>query len=228
MRWPELLHPEASSDSCQSVGSNLNPFFAMSRTLHRTSAFLVVASAILSLPHPGQAQQTQQRGPPTAVAESGPEVGEMAPEFTLPWATQDSVGPRGQPFRLGHRRGKVVVLAFFPRDFTSGCTAEMRTFADQYRTLFGDSVEVVGISVDSVATHVRFAASLKLPFLLLSDPGQVVAKQYGSNGSEGTMRRTVYVLDRDGRVAYRNLRFGALDPQSYDELKAAVREVRGS
>jgi peroxiredoxin Q/BCP len=172
------------------------------------------------------AQQTQ--GPPTAVLVSGPELGETAPEITLPWATADSIGPASAPFRLAHRRGKVVVLAFFPRDFTSGCTAEMRTFAEQYETMFGEGVEVVGISVDSVETHVRFASSLKLPFQLLSDPGQHVARKYGSNGSEGTMRRTVYVIDREGRVAYRNLRFGALDPKAYDELKAAIRDARRS
>jgi len=197
----------------------------MLRYSHPPFAAFLAALAILSGPRLVQAQQTE--GAPTAVLVSGPDVGEMAPDFTLPWATRDSVGPAGQPFRLAHRRGSVVVLAFFPKDFTSGCTAEMRTFGDQYRTLFGDSVEVVGISVDSLPTHVRFAASLKLPFLLLSDAAQTVAKQYGSNGSEGTMRRTVYVIDRNGRVAYRNLRFGALDPAAYDQLKAAVREARG-
>jgi peroxiredoxin len=74
---------------------------------------------------------------------------------------------------------------------------------------------------------VSFAASLKIPFRLLSDPAQAVARQYGSHGSQGTMRRTVYVIDAQGRVTYRNLRFGALDRRAYDELKAAVREARG-
>jgi peroxiredoxin Q/BCP len=104
----------------------------------------------------------------------------------------------------------------------------MKTFADQYEVMFGEGVEVVGISVDSLPTHVKFAASLNLPFRLLSDPTQSVAKRYGSKGPEATMRRTVYVIDREGRVAYRNLRFGALDRRSYDDLKAAIREARGS
>jgi peroxiredoxin Q/BCP len=167
------------------------------------------------------------RGEPTVSFVSGPEVGDMAPEFTLPWATKDSVGTADAPFRLAHLRGKVVVLAFYPRDFTSGCTTEMRTFTDQYDLMFGEGVEVVGISVDSLTTHVGFAASLKIPFKLLSDPAQAVARRYGSNGTQGTMRRTVYVIDREGRVTYRNLRFGALDRNSYDELKTAVREARG-
>lgn len=168
----------------------------------------------------------QTQGPPTAVLVSGPDVGELAPEFSLPWATQDSTGPADAPFQLGHYRGKVVVLAFYPRDFTSGCTAEMRVFADQYETMFGEGVELVGISVDSLTTHVGFARSLKLPFKLLSDPTQAVARKYGSQGAGGTMRRTVYVLDREGKVVYRNLRFGALDQSSYDELKAAIRDAR--
>ena len=193
-----------------------------SRSLLRA---FVLTAMLPALAAPLAAQQTQ--GPPTAVIVSGPELGEMAPEFTLPWASADSIGPAGEPFRLAHRRGKVVVLAFYPRDFTSGCTAEMRTFADQYQTMFGDGVEVVGISIDSLPTHVRFAQSLKLPFLLLSDPGQDVARRYGSSGTNGNMRRTVYVIDREGRVAYRNLRFGALDPKAYDELKSAVGQARG-
>ncbi len=188
--------------------------------------FLPVIAVLtaVALPRIGSAQETQ--GPPTGFLVSGPDAGEMAPEFTLPWATKDSVGPADAPFRLGHQRGKVVVLAFFPRDFTSGCTAEMRTFADQFPTMFGEDVVVAGISVDSLTTHVGFAQSLNLPFQLLSDPTQAVARKYGSNGSGDTMRRTVYVLDKDGRVVYRNLRFGALDPTSYDELKAAIREAR--
>ena len=190
---------------------------------------ILTIAALYTLAVPVAAQTAQPaQGEPTATFISGPEVGETAPEFTLPWATRDSVGPADAPFRLAHQRGKVVVLAFYPRDFTSGCTAEMRTFTEQYDLLFGEGVEVVGISVDSLTTHVGFAASLKVPFKLLSDPAQTVAKRYGSSGSQGSMRRTVYVIDGEGRITYRNLRFGALDRRSYDELKAAVREARGS
>jgi len=188
---------------------------------------LLIIAALCATASTLAAQTERPRGEPTATFVSGPEVGEMAPEFTLPWATRDSVGPADAPFRLAHLRGKVVVLAFYPRDFTSGCTAEMRTFTDQYELLFGEGVEVVGISVDSLNTHVSFASSLKLPFKLLSDPAQGVARQYGSNGTQGAMRRTVYVIDREGRVTYRDLRFGALDRRAYDELKAAVRQARG-
>ena len=130
------------------------------------SISIIAALVAGAIPLAAQVPQPAQ-GEPTASFVSGPEVGETAPEFTLPWATRDSAGPADQPFRLAHQRGKVVVLAFYPRDFTSGCTAEMRTFTDQYDLLFGEGVEVVGISVDSLATHVSFAASLNAPFKLL-------------------------------------------------------------
>jgi peroxiredoxin Q/BCP len=116
-----------------------------------------------------------------------------------------------------------VVVAFYPRDFTTGCTAQMRTFAEQYDSLFGPEVVLVGISTDSVETHKRFAASLGLPFRLLSDPDQRVSKQYSSKDPDGYNRRTVYVIGPDGKVKFRNMRFNALDPRDYDELRAAVR-----
>src|SRR5690606_9906702 len=123
---------------------------------------------------------------------------------------------------LSGQRGKVVVLAFYPRAFTPGCTAEMRTFADQYAELFGEDVAVVGISADSLETQQRFAASLGLPFRLLPDRDQKVAKRYGGADREGYNRRTVYVIDRQGRVAYADLRFRALEPASYRDLDRAV------
>jgi peroxiredoxin len=84
---------------------------------------------------------------------------------------------------------------------------------------------LVGISTDSVETHKRFAASLGLPFRLLSDPDQRVSKQYASKDPEGYNRRTVYVVGPDGRVKFRNLQFNALDPNDYDELRDAIRST---
>ena len=162
------------------------------------------------------------------VLQSGPEVGRRAPDFSLPWANKDGVGPVEAPYQLASDRGRTVVVAFYPRDFTKGCTAQMQTFAEQYDSLFGPDVTVVAISTDSVTTHSRFAASLGVPFRLLSDPEQRVSKQYGSKDSGGYNRRTVFVIGPDGKIRYRNLKFNALDPQAYSELQAAVRTTRGS
>lgn len=167
-----------------------------------------------------------QGGSATAVLVSGPSVGRRAPNFTLPWANKDGVGAADAPYELWRDLGKTVVLAFYPKDFTSGCTAELRTFAEQYDSLFGPNVVVLGISADSLESHVRFASSLDLPFRLLSDPGQTVARKFGSNGQE-YMRRTVYVIGPKGAVTYRNLSFNALDPKHYAELAGAVRAASG-
>jgi peroxiredoxin Q/BCP len=153
----------------------------------------------------------------------GPDVGRRAPDFSLPWANKDGVGPVEAPYQLASDRGKTVVVAFYPKDFTKGCTAQMRTFAEQYDSLFGPDVVLVGISSDSVQTHSRWAASLGIPFRLLSDPDQRVSKQYSSKDADGYNRRTVYVVGPDGKVKFRNMRFNALDPKDYDELRAAVR-----
>jgi peroxiredoxin Q/BCP len=163
-----------------------------------------------------------------AVLMGGPDVGKRAPDFSLPWASREGAGPVESPYQLASDRGRTVVIAFYPRDFTKGCTAQMQTFGEQYDSLFGPEVTLVGISSDSVTTHSRFASSLNLPFKLLSDPDQRVSKQYASKDSRGYNRRTVYVIGPDGRVKYRNMKFNALDPRSYSELRAAVQSVRGS
>ena len=186
-------------------------------------AFTLAALLLGTVPAQAQKDSTVK-----VVLQAGPEVGRRAPDFSLPWANKDGVGPVEAPYQLASDRGRTVVVAFYPRDFTKGCTAQMRTFAEQYDSLFGPDVTVVGISTDSVTTHSRFAASLGGPFRLLSDPEPRVSKQYGSKDSGGYNRRTVYVIGPDGKVRYRNLKFNALDPQAYSELQAAVRTTRGS
>jgi peroxiredoxin Q/BCP len=181
---------------------------------------LKVAIAALVAGAPVVVAQNESK-PITVVG--GPDVGRRAPDFSLPWANKDGVGPVEAPYQLASDRGKTVVVAFYPKDFTKGCTAQMRTFAEQYDSLFGPDVVLVGISSDSVQTHSRWAASLGIPFRLLSDPDQRVSKQYSSKDADGYNRRTVYVVGPDGKVKFRNMRFNALDPKDYDELRAAVR-----
>jgi peroxiredoxin Q/BCP len=195
---------------------------------NRAIAAATIVLSVVAVPRL-QAQTSSKDstvGPPTAVMVSGPDVGRRAPAFRLPWASKDGVGPADQPYDLSLDRGKTVVLAFFPRDFTQGCTAEMRTFAEQYDSLFGPDVTVIGVSTDSLTTHSRFAASLNLPFRLLSDPQQQVAARYAAKDRSGYMRRVVYVIGPDGKVRYRNMRFNALDPKHYADLAAAVRRTR--
>ena len=190
----------------------------------RVMCSIVVLSVVGAVQALGQ--QAKQ-GPPTAVVQGGPQVGRQAPDFTLPWAGRDGVGPAESPYQLWRDRGKTVVIAFYPRDFTNGCTAQMRTFTEQYDSLFSGDVVVVGVNGDSLTTHNRFAETLGVPFRLLSDPGQKVARKYGSADNSGFPKRTVFVVGPDGRVTYRNMKFNALDPKHYAELGAAVRAARG-
>jgi peroxiredoxin Q/BCP len=150
-----------------------------------------------------------------------------APDFSLPWAGKDGVAPDGGEFSLAASKGQVVVLAFYPQDFTPGCTTEMQTFADRYQALFGSAV-VVGISTNDLDTHVRFAQSLGLPFKLLSDPKQRVSAKYGAKGSDGYNRRSVYVIGKNGKVAWREMQFVATDPKGYDRLQAAIVAAEGA
>jgi peroxiredoxin Q/BCP len=192
--------------------------------MHRYT--LAVAGLLLAAPLTGLTAQAAG-GNPTAVMVGGPREGTKAPDFSLPWATKETVGTADSPYELWRDRGKTVVLAFYPADFTKGCTAELQTFADQYDTLFGPDVVVLGISADSLESHKRFAASLDLPFRLLSDRDLKVARKYASRGDGGRAKRTVFVIGPDGLVKYRNLKFNALDPKDYSALGSAVQAARG-
>ena len=160
-----------------------------------------------------------------AAAPAGPDVGQAAPDFTAAWA--DAAGARSTPVSLASLRGKVVVLAFYPKDRTSGCTAELTKFRDQYRTLFGDGVVVLPISADSIPSHVSWASEAKFPFALVSDPQLATADLYGSHvAGRPVANRTVFVVGKDGRVAYREMKFNALNEDAYTALAAAVAKAR--
>ena len=163
----------------------------------------------------------QGTGTPTARIVKGPETGQRAPDFTLPWANREGVGAEDQSFRLTDNLGKVVVLAFFARDFTPGSTAELQGLA-MVADSSGAEVVVVAVSSDSAATHHRFASSLGIRFMLLSDPDQRVARRYGSDGADGIDRPTVYVIRPDGKVSYRDLALDPLDKREFENLKRAV------
>lgn len=154
-------------------------------------------------------------------------VGHPAPAVVLPYATRTGPGPRDQPFDLSKELGHVVVLAFYPGDFTPGCTAEWQALRDRAGSVFPGEVVVAGISVDSIASHVRFAAEYDLPFKLLSDADLTVARRYDAVDGRRA-RRMVVVVGRDGRVRYVDRAFAALDPESYvhlgDAVTAAIKE----
>ena len=139
----------------------------------RAIAAAAVVLCVIAAPgfRPRPPRRIRPAGPPTAVMVVG--ARRRAPGADLPASLgqQGRRGPGGPAVRPGARPGQDGRRSpSIPRDFTSGCTAEMQTFAEQYDSLFGPDVVVVGISTDSLETHTRFAASLNLPFRLLSDP----------------------------------------------------------
>ena len=127
-------------------------------------------------------------------------IGTKAPDFTL----NDQ---NGHPVSLSDFLGKKVVLYFYPKDNTPGCTRQACAFAGAYNAFREKGVEVIGISKDSVSSHVKFAEKFDLPFILLSDPDLTAIKAYGvwqekklyGKVSFGVVR-TTYVIDEKGFV----------------------------
>ena len=191
------------------------------------AAFLIAATAasgqypVTTPPSTGApAAQPAVPPPPPEV-----DVGKIAPDFTLDVA--DASGPIARPVKLSDLRGKVVVLAFYPADRSSGCTAELTKFRDEYATLFGEGTVVLPISNDNIDTHASWAKDMKFPFALGADTQLVVAKQYGSwNQTRNNASRTVYVIGKDGRILWRNLKFPALNESAYTELASEVAKAR--
>jgi len=124
-------------------------------------------------------------------------VGDVAPNFSLPsqlggWVQLRDLLGAGE-----------VVLYFYPKDNTPGCTAEAKAFRDSYETFKELGANVVGISSDSVDSHVDFASRCELPFTLLSDAGGAVRKLYGVPSTLGVLPgRVTYVIDSQGVIRY--------------------------
>ncbi len=123
-------------------------------------------------------------------------VGDTAPDFTLLSQNNSSVS-------LKDFRGQAVVLYFYPKDDTPGCTAESCAFRDQYEVFKTTSAEIIGVSGDSPESHQKFATKYQLPFTLLSDKGDQVRNLYGATAAFGLFPgRVTYVIDQQGVVRY--------------------------
>jgi thioredoxin-dependent peroxiredoxin len=124
-------------------------------------------------------------------------VGDIAPDFTLPSQNGTTVSLRD------FRGKKAVVLYFYPKDDTPGCTAESCAFRDQYEVFQNTGAEIIGVSGDSPESHQKFATKYQLPFTLLSDKGDQTRKAYGATAAFGLFPgRVTYVIDKEGVVQY--------------------------
>ncbi len=127
--------------------------------------------------------------------------GDLAPDFTL-------ASDEGEEITLSALRGQKVVLYFYPKDDTPGCTKEACSFRDDYSLFTMKGAAVLGVSPDSGSSHLKFRAKFGLPFYLLSDPDHKVAALYGAWGEKKMLGRTydgilrtTFVIDEEGRIA---------------------------
>jgi peroxiredoxin Q/BCP len=119
-------------------------------------------------------------------------VGDQAPDFTLKSDNNASVS-------LSDFRGRVVVLYFYPKDFTSGCTKEACAFRDDFAEFKRRDIAIIGISYDKPEEHEKFRMGYNLPFILLSDEDKEVSKVYGAEGLL-VAKRVTYIIDKDGKI----------------------------
>jgi peroxiredoxin Q/BCP len=160
-----------------------------------------------------------------------PEVGDPAPDFTLPGiegtATQ---GPRRRDYTLSEFRGKKVVLAFYPGDFTPGCTRQMCSYRDNFDDFEGVEAVVLGISPQDVDSHERWIEAKQLPFPLLADTEKTVVETYGVGMPVIGVRRSIFLIDSAGIVRYKHVAvIGATFRKSGDlarELEAIGQQER--
>jgi len=129
------------------------------------------------------------------------QVGDLAPTFT-------AKNQNGESVSLSDFSGKKVVLYFYPKDDTPGCTAEACSFRDNYQSLMGKGFEVIGVSTDDEKSHTKFVNKYQLPFNLLADTDKQIVEAYGvwveksmyGKTYMGTARKT-FIIDENGKIA---------------------------
>jgi thioredoxin-dependent peroxiredoxin len=145
------------------------------------------------------------------------DVGDAAPDFELP-------GTGGKTYKLSDYRGRKLVLAFYPGDFTAVCTKQFCSYRDQGEKLDQIGADVLGISPQSVESHERFTQEKSLNVPLLADEDKAVAKAYGVLAGP-MVRRAIFVIDEEGIIRHRKVTLVGLSFESVDDLEQAVAAV---
>jgi thioredoxin-dependent peroxiredoxin len=143
-----------------------------------------------------------------------PKIGDQAPDFELP-------GTGGRTYKLSDYRGRKVVLAFYPGDFTAVCTKQFCAYRDQSEKLDGIGADVLGISPQSVESHERFTEEKRLSVPLLADEDKQVARAYGVLAGP-MVRRAIFIVDEQGVIRHRKVTLAGLTYESVDDLERAV------
>lgn len=181
-----------------------------------------VAVAGLLFPLALSAQQTVTPAP------TMPKVGDMAPDFTL--AAGNRTGVLAKPVKLSDLRGQTVVLAFYPKQRSSGCTIQMRHYRDHYKDIFNDGkgVTLLAISTDSVKDIASWAADSAFQWTFLSDVNKEAGNAYATTGRGRYEQRILFVVAPNGRISHVMNPFNEVDATSYDELTKAINDAKGA
>ncbi len=143
-------------------------------------------------------------------------VGAPAPDLT-------ATTHEGQPFKLADHRGRPVIVYFYPKDDTPGCTAEAEGLREEWPALQRSNAIVVGVSTDDVGSHQAFAKKYRLPFALLPDVDHEIAAAFGVPINLGVAKRVTFLIDKHGRI--RKV-FPAVSPEGHaKELVSALAEL---
>jgi peroxiredoxin Q/BCP len=142
------------------------------------------------------------------------DVGDPAPDFELP-------GTGGKTYKLSDYRGRKVILAFYPGDFTAVCTKQFCSYRDQGERMDNLGADVLGISPQSVDSHERFTEEKRLNVPLLADEDKALARAYGVLAGP-MVRRAIFVIDEQGVVRHRKVTLMGLSFESVDDLEQAV------
>lgn len=186
------------------------------RTLSVAGAALAVMFASVER---ADAQSAAAAAPAAAVSLK---VGDMAPDFTV--TTVTAKGNDAKPFKLSEHRGETVVLAFFPKARTSGCTIQMEAYRDQYANVFlgGKNVTLIGVSMDADTALVSWAKDANFPFKFATDMNRQVGLAFGANTGTGAHKRHLYVIDPAGKISYVATPFYQMSADAYGDLGKAI------
>ena len=144
-------------------------------------------------------------------------VGDLAPDFTLP-------ATGGTSLSLSSFRGQPVVLVFYPGDDTPVCTKQLNTYNNELAEFEQLDAQVLAISAQDVSSHEDFSGKHGFKFPLLADVNKEVAALYGTLGPLGFPRRSVFVVDRQGKIVYAHRALAGLTFRSVDDITAAIKK----
>jgi len=150
-----------------------------------------------------------------------PQLGEMAPDFELPWTGEGDL-------KLSEHRGRWVILAFYPGDFTSVCTKQFCNYRDGREEVEGLDAEVIGISPQDVESHDRFISEHGLTVPLAADVDKAVSASYGVLGPGGFVRRAIFIVDPEGRLRYSKVALVGLGYEDASALREALAEAHSA